>query len=98
MPEYGKDESDSCSECSADEEDFMNRTVALGRLPQAHKNRGSHLRKDMIVAIVCSNAEGERMGGQAFWLAKIVKLTAHHITLWYYGDKFQKTVFAAAQR
>ena len=76
MPEYGKDESDSCSEFSVDEEDFMDRTVALGRLPQAHKNRGNHLRKDMIVAIVCSNAEGEHMGGQAFWLAKIVKLTA----------------------
>ena len=46
--------------------------------------------KGMIVAIACASAEGEYMGGQPFWLAKITKLTAHHITLWYYGDKFLK--------
>ena len=44
----------------------------------------------MIVAVACASAEGEYMGGQPFWLAKITKLTAHHITLWYYGDKFLK--------
>jgi hypothetical protein len=81
-------ESDSLSDVSADEESYMDRTVKPANLPKAFKDRGNRITKGMVVAVACAAGQGEYMGGQPFWLAKVVRLTQHHITLWYYGDKF----------
>ena len=57
-------------------------------VPKAYRQRGSKIEKGMVVAVHCSAAEGEFMGGQPFWLAKVLRITAKHITLHYYGDTF----------
>ena len=58
-------------------------------LPKAFKDRGDRIKKGMVVAVPCAAGEGEHMGGQPFWLAKVTRVSRHHITLWYYGDKFR---------
>ena len=59
-------------------------------VPQAFKKRGDRITKGMVVAVHCCASNDEYMGGQAFWLAKVLRITKKHVTLHYYGDEFLK--------
>ena len=57
-------------------------------IPVAYKKRGDRVRVGMVVAVLCSSDEGDFMGGQPFWIATVVSITRHHVTLHYMGPDF----------
>jgi hypothetical protein len=74
-----------------DETCYMSRTLPTASYPIAYRNRPNAIRKGMFAVIPCSAVYGEWMADQPFWLVKVLRITARHITLQYFGDKFLKT-------
>ena len=66
----------------------MDRTVKQANMPAAFKLRGNRIARGMVVAVPCAAADDEYMGRQPFWLARVMRLTKHRISLWYFGDQF----------
>ena len=58
-------------------------------VPKAYKTRGEKIKKGMIVAVHSSGQPGvDWMADHPFWLAKVWRISRHHLWLHFLGDKF----------
>jgi len=76
--EMHDEDSNSCDDVAADKESNMSRTV---------RQSGVRIKKGMWLQLRVRQSRTSTWAGSLSGLPSI-RLTRHHITLWYYGDKF----------